>query len=62
MVNVSLSAEEAEIIREALSDYHDTLLLELSKADSLDFKKMLRGREAVVTKVLQQLRGTPTAR
>jgi hypothetical protein len=32
------------------------LLLELAKADSLDFKKLLRTREEVVTKVLTQLR------
>ena len=56
MINVALTPEEGEVIREALSSYHDTLLLELAKADTLDFKKMLRAREEVVTKVLEQLR------
>lgn len=55
MVRLSLSPEDAEIIREALTSHHHMLLLEISKADSLDFKKTLRAREAVVAKVLQQL-------
>jgi hypothetical protein len=55
MITFSLSPAEAEIIRQALHSYHDTLLLELSKADSLRFKEGLREREAVVAKVLDQL-------
>ena len=55
MVTLTLSTEEAEIIREALTSHHHTLLLELSKADSLDFKRTLRAREAIVAKALQQL-------
>jgi hypothetical protein len=55
MITFSLSPAEAEIIRQALHSYHDTLLLELSKADSLRFKEGLREREAVVAKVLDQI-------
>ncbi|HSL71057.1 MAG TPA: hypothetical protein VK864_12500 [Longimicrobiales bacterium] len=61
MITISLSSEEGEVIRQALHSYHDTLLLELSKADSLDFKEILRAREAVVSKVLSQLSGTGIA-
>ena len=55
MINISLSPAEGEIISQALHSYHDTLLLELSKADSLRFKEGLREREAVVAKVMQEL-------
>lgn len=60
MTTISLTAEEAEIIREALTSHHHTLLLELSKAASFEFKHSLRAREAVVAKVLEQL-GAPAA-
>jgi hypothetical protein len=55
MFTISLSPEEGEIIREALHSQHNTLLHELSKADSLEFKEGLRRREAVISKVMQQL-------
>jgi hypothetical protein len=63
MISINLSAEEAEVIRSALHSQHDMLLLELSKADNLAFKERLRAREAVVSKVLQQLSaGEPASR
>ena len=55
MINISLSPSEAEVISQALHGYHDTLLLELSKADSLRFKEGLREREAVVAKVMNDI-------
>ncbi|HEX6559269.1 MAG TPA: hypothetical protein VF021_07395 [Longimicrobiales bacterium] len=55
MITIALTADQAGVIREILSGYHNTLLLELSKADSRDFRDMLRGREAVVADVLAQL-------
>jgi hypothetical protein len=55
MINISLSPSEAEVISQALHSYHDTLLLELSKADSLRFKEGLREREAVVAKVMNEI-------
>ena len=56
MISISLSPADAEVIAQALQSYHDTLLLELSKADSLRFKEGLREREAIVAQVLDQLR------
>lgn len=53
---VDLTSEEAAILREILSRDHDSLLLELSRSDSLEFKEILRPREALVTKVLEQLK------
>ncbi len=61
MTNISFSPDDAEIIAAALHQYHDTLLLELSKADSLRFKEGLRKREAVVARVLNELRGGSSA-
>src|SRR5262245_32114045 len=61
MISISLSQAEAEVISQALHSYHDTLLLELSKADSLRFKEGLREREAVVARVLNQLRAGRSA-
>jgi|RhiMethySRZTD1v2_1073278.scaffolds.fasta_scaffold659087_2 hypothetical protein len=67
MINISMSPTEGEVIWQALHAYHDTLLLELSKADSLRFKEGLREREAVVAKVLDEIhaglsnRQTPSA-
>ena len=56
MVNITLSPEDAEFIADALHQYHDSLLLELSKADSLRFKEGLREREAVHGVVLSAQR------
>jgi hypothetical protein len=55
MTTIELKADEAAILREILQHDHDGLLLELSRADSLAFKEVLRPREALLTKVLQQL-------
>ena len=55
MISISLSPAEGEVIFQALHGYHDTLLLELSKADSLRFKEGLREREAVVAKVMNEI-------
>ncbi|MGQ0560596.1 MAG: hypothetical protein ACT443_01830 [Gemmatimonadota bacterium] len=55
MSNIELSAAEAAILRDILKHDHNALLLELSRAESLEYKELLRPREAVVTKVLRQL-------
>ncbi len=55
MLTLSLTPEEATTIREALTGYHNTLLLELSKADSREFREILRIREKTVADVLERL-------
>lgn len=55
MITISLTPEQATAMREILTGYHNTLLLELSKADSREFRDLLRNREVVVTAVLDQL-------
>ncbi|MGQ0814734.1 MAG: hypothetical protein ACT4O1_09755 [Gemmatimonadota bacterium] len=55
MTNIDLTPDEAELLRDILKHDHNALLQELSRAESLEYKTLLRPREAVVTKVLQQL-------
>lgn len=59
MLTLALSEAEAQVIREVLTSYHNTLLLELSHAERMKFKDMLRAREAVVTNVLERIVAVP---
>lgn len=60
-MTLALTDTEAQLIHEVLTSYHHTLLLELSKADRLRFKEMLRAREAVVSALLGRLEIAPAA-
>jgi hypothetical protein len=55
MFSISVTPEEAEILREILKADHDSLLRELSRTDSLQYKDVLRPREALVSRLLEQL-------
>ena len=55
MKTIQLSADEASVLREVLQSYHDSLLLEISHSDTREFKDMLRSRETVVSRTLEQL-------
>ena len=55
MKTIQLSADEASVLREVLKSYHDSLLLEISHSDTREFKDMLRSRETVVSRTLEQL-------
>ena len=55
MKTIQLSADEASVLREVLKSYHDSLLLEISHSDTRQFKDMLRSRETVVSRTLEQL-------
>jgi hypothetical protein len=57
MPALQLSAEEAEVLKEILQSYHDTLLMEIANTDTRDFRDRLKHRETVTRDVLQQLRG-----
>ena len=52
---IQLSADEASVLREVLQSYHDSLLREISHSDTREFKDMLRSRETVVSRTLEQL-------
>ena len=55
MLTLALDEREAQVLHEVLKSYHNTLLLELSKADRLRFKEMLRARDQIVTNVLDRM-------
>ena len=55
MKTIQLSADEASVLREVLQSYHDSLLLEISHSDTREFKDLLRSRETVVSRTLEQL-------
>lgn len=55
MPTLALTETETQVVREVLTSYHHTLLLELSKAKHLQFREMLRAREAVVAGLLARL-------
>ncbi len=55
MISLSLSPEDADVLRDALSTYHRSLLLEIAKADNLAFRQGLRAREDVVARLLAHL-------
>lgn len=57
-VDIMVTTAEAAILRDLLETAHNNLLLELSRADSLEYKNTLRPREAVLAKVLDQLKSS----
>jgi hypothetical protein len=56
-MTIELTPAESETLREILHGVHDELLREMSRAESLEFKKRLRPREALVARILEQLGG-----
>lgn len=59
MLTLALNEIEAQVMREVLQSYRNTLMMELSKADRMRFKEMLRAREAVVSDVLNRFQEVP---
>ena len=50
-----LSAEEAELVREILSDRHSELFRDISRAQHHDFKTALREKETLLDSVVNKL-------
>jgi hypothetical protein len=59
MLTLALNEIEAQVMREVLQSYRNTLMMELSKADRMRFKEMLRARESVVSDVLSRFQEVP---
>ena len=59
MLTLALNEIEAQVMREVLQSYRNTLMMELSKADRMRFKEMLRARETVVSDVLSRFQEVP---
>jgi hypothetical protein len=55
MVSLTLSAQEAAVLRDVLEQQHNTLLMEIAKADAREYRHSLQEREAVVRRITEQL-------
>jgi hypothetical protein len=56
-MQLTLSLEQVELVREILQDRHKELFREISRAQHHDFKTALRRKEALLNAVLDQLQG-----
>ncbi len=57
MIQLDLTDEEVEILKELLESAHSDLRMEIVGTDRKDFRDMLKGRKAVLAKALEALGG-----
>ena len=55
MATVTLSDEEAALLKDILDGYLSDLRMEIADTDSLDFREMLKKRKAFLGRLLEQL-------
>jgi hypothetical protein len=55
VAQITLTDEEAAILREALRSYVSDLRMEVADTDSMEFRENLKHEEAVLKKLLQRL-------
>lgn len=55
MLELDLTDEELDILRQVLDDALSDLRMEISDTDSLDFREMLKRRKAAITRVLEAI-------
>jgi hypothetical protein len=55
VAQLTLTDEEATILREALRSYVSDLRMEIADTDSMPFRENLKREEAILKKLLQQL-------
>jgi len=55
MIELDLTREEREVLLEILETDLSDLRMEIADTDSLDFRDMLKGRKAVLAKVIEVL-------
>ena len=55
MIQLDLTDDEARILAEILEAAHSDLRMEIADTDSMHFRDMLKGRKAVIAKVLESL-------
>jgi hypothetical protein len=55
MIELDLTREEREVLLETLENDLSDLRMEIADTDSLDFRDMLKGRKAVLAKVIEAL-------
>lgn len=59
MIRLDLNEEERGILLEILETDHSDLRMEIADTDRQDFREMLKGRKAVLAKVIANLHGAP---
>ncbi len=57
MIQLDLSDEEAQVLKEVLETAHSDLRMQIADTDRKDFRDMLKARKAVIAKVLDGLQG-----
>ncbi len=55
MAQLSLTAEEGEVLGRALETYLSDLRMEIAGTDSFEMREALKGQEEVLTRILQDL-------
>lgn len=55
MATLTLSDEEAGLLKEILDGYLSDLRMEIADTDSMDFREMLKKRKAFLGRVIEQL-------
>jgi len=58
MIQLDLSEEEVQILKEVLESAHSDLRMEIADTDRKDFRDTLKGRKAVIAKALESLGGS----
>ena len=56
MVQLTLTAEEAGTLAQALENYLSDMRMEIADTDAEDFRDRLKQQESVLTRLLEQLR------
>ncbi len=61
MVQLTLTTEEAETLREVLDSYLSNLRMEIADTDAMEFREKLKEQEANLKRVLQRLEAKPAS-
>ena len=61
-MELKLSTDEEELIKEILEEHHRELLMEIARADHREFKRDLRKKEQDLRSVLNKLYAAAPAR
>ncbi len=59
MTRLDLSPEDTRVLYDVLVSYLSDLRMEIANTDSYDFRQMLKQREDVLKRVIEQLRAQP---
>lgn len=55
MVQLDLTDEELEVLREALESYISDMRMEIADTDNIDFRAQLKAKKGVLDKVMKSL-------